>query len=580
VFATSAFVVAVGWLLSAGASAYWVAGLVFTLFVALVGVHDQVWRQLAHALLHRHVSQEGLARCHRDWQLLQRWSVEVPEHRRALSNDLDLFGDSSLFQLVCSAGTGGGRKTLRDWLLEPAEFGEVLHRQAAVRELAEHIETRDRLQLLGRKLDNSHSGPDRFIAWAESPLWLAARPGLRQASLIVPVGVFVALLATIFSLLSRDVGGLTIMVLLAVNAVLSVFFSGSVHELFVNVSTRNGEAAGYLTVFELLGETSFESEKLRQLQMRLLEDGGTAVAQLNGLRRIMRFANLSNSPMFFVLLYVPLQIVTLYDFHVLSWLENWQQRNGKHVRGWFNVLGEFEALSSLGTLAFENPNWCYPGLEVEAEMVSAENLGHPLLAADKRVDNDVEVGPIGTLLLVTGSNMSGKSTLLRALGTNLVLAQAGAPVCADKMSLPPVEIATSMRIHDSLADGVSFFMAELKRLKQIVDLAHQLAGRHERRLFYLLDEILQGTNSRERHLAVERVLSHLITRGAIGAISTHDLELANSGVLAAACHAVHFREVLHGDDAKHGMSFDYLLRPGVATTTNALKLLELVGLAE
>ena len=204
------------------------------------------------------------------------------------------------------------------------------------------------------------------------------------------------------------------------------------------------------------------------------------------------------------------------------------------------------------------------------------HVGHPLLGAG-RVANDVEVGPAGTFLLVTGSNMSGKSTLIRALGLAAVLAQAGGPVCAESLTLPPVELGTSVLIEDSLEDGVSYFMAELRRVKEIVDLAAE-SRRRGRTLLYLLDEILRGTNTVERQVAVRRVLVHLLAEGAIGAVATHDLMLAEIDELADACRAVHFRETLEGGAGRPRMSFDYKLRPGVATTRNALKLLELVGI--
>ena len=210
--------------------------------------------------------------------------------------------------------------------------------------------------------------------------------------------------------------------------------------------------------------------------------------------------------------------------------------------------------------------------------MAATELGHPLLSDQGRVCNTVSIGPAGTVLLVTGSNMSGKSTLLRSLGANLVLAQAGSVVCAEQLQLPSLQLATSMRIHDSLADGVSFYMAELKRLKQVVDHARERATQAGPRLFFLLDEILQGTNSRERHVAVSRVVHHLIDSGAIGAVSTHDLELAHAEGLEDRCHCVHFRETFTQVDGQDRMEFDYQMRPGISTTTNALKLLKMVGL--
>lgn len=235
-------------------------------------------------------------------------------------------------------------------------------------------------------------------------------------------------------------------------------------------------------------------------------------------------------------------------------------------------------LTSLAAVAHDNPGWAYPDVAQGCPSFVAQQLGHPLLSDDVRVTNDVEIGPEGTFLLVSGSNMSGKSTLLRSVGVNVLLAQAGAPTCASMCRLPTLEVATSMRIGDSLAEGVSFYMAELKRLKQIVDLADGRRGAETPALLYLLDEILLGTNSAERHIAVMRVIRHLLDAGAIGAVSTHDLELARSPELQAACRAVHFREQIVDRDGKSEMTFDYRMRPGVATTTNALKLLELVGL--
>lgn len=259
---------------------------------------------------------------------------------------------------------------------------------------------------------------------------------------------------------------------------------------------------------------------------------------------------------------------------MLAVLEQWQRKHGGQVRAWFDAIGELEAIASLASLVHDQPDWTFPSIDASNSSIVATSLGHPLLPSP--ICNDVTVGPQGTFLLVTGSNMSGKSTLLRTIGVNTVLAQAGGPVHAEAMSLPPVELATSMRIQDSLEDGISFFMAELQRLKEVVDHAESLESDVRTQLF-LLDEILQGTNSAERHIAVAKVASRLTASGAMGAISTHDLELANKPELTASCKTVHFKESFSGDGR---MTFDYKMRAGVATTTNALKLLELVGIRD
>jgi DNA mismatch repair ATPase MutS len=360
----------------------------------------------------------------------------------------------------------------------------------------------------------------------------------------------------------------------------SVLFLANVHEIFARLSTRSGKIRGYLTMFQLMYSMPDSTSELDAIKRQATERGGGVLLRLRELGWMVGMASISHNALFFLLVYLPLQFLFLYDFHVLNLIEIWQSKYGRYARDWFLALGRFEALASLSHLAHDHPEWSFPQVGFAADRFSARGLGHPLLPTGACVSNDVQVGPVGSFLLVTGSNMSGKSTLLRAIGVNAVLAEAGAPVCAAELSMPPVVLATSMRIHDSLEFGVSFYMAELMRLKQVVDLGVRTRQQSSRLVLYLLDEILQGTNSKERHIAVERVLEHLLRHGAIGAVSTHDLELAASPMLHEACRCVHFRETLHEADAEHPMTFDYRLRPGVATTTNALKLLELVGLGE
>jgi DNA mismatch repair ATPase MutS len=284
----------------------------------------------------------------------------------------------------------------------------------------------------------------------------------------------------------------------------------------------------------------------------------------------------------------------MWDFHVWAALEHWQQRYGVQVRGWLHAIGEIEAIAALAGLAHDHPDWAFPTVNSRFVAFEARALGHPLLSDGARVPNDVRVGPRGRVLCVTGSNMSGKSTLLRAIGTNAVLAQAGAPVCAASLEMPPLSAHTSLRVNDSLQEGVSYFMASLQRLRIILDVARQQHGAGEGNceqtgtttrgsddrpmLLYLLDEILQGTNSAEREVAVRLVLRRLLQARAVGAITTHDLTLTATPELQAAGDHVHFAEAIDGSGAQGMLTFDYRLRPGVATSRNALRLMELVGL--
>jgi DNA mismatch repair ATPase MutS len=311
----------------------------------------------------------------------------------------------------------------------------------------------------------------------------------------------------------------------------------------------------------------FEAPMLAKLKARLSEGGRTASAEIAALERVVGWVDARRNEVFRLLL-GPL---VMWDVHCAAALVRWRSRAGGHVRGWLDALGELEALASLAGFAFEHPAFTWPELSAEP-VLEATGLGHPLVADDKRVGNDVTLSGAGRALVVTGSNMSGKSTLLRALGINVVLAAAGAPVCARAARFGPARVATSMRIEDSLEQGVSHFYAELRRLKRVIDLAR--APGHGPVLF-LLDEILHGTNSRERVLGACAVVRELLAKGALGAVSTHDLGITALGEeLGGKVQNVHFEEQVAGEQ----MSFDYVLRPGIVQSSNALRLMRAVGI--
>jgi hypothetical protein len=547
------------------------------LFAAIY--HLRVFRRQIEAFERMKINEFLLARMNRSWNAYPFETVELPPQELPIAKDLDYFGKASLFHFLCPIATPFGNQTLRDWILEPASPAEIRARQKAVASLAPQETFREELQFRSRMVRRGSATPERFIEWAEGKSWLRNRSALlwslRMLSLL-PIILFVL---TLSGVLNSEVGGFSTVGALIVNAIITVLLSSFAHLIFEKISTQHGEISHYQATFELLYSLPGEGEKIVEIRDRTVRAAGGINQQLGYVGWVIMLANIRHNPLFFFAVYVPLQLTVLWDFHILDLLERWQAKHGKKVRTWFDTLGEVEALNCLAALAHDYYDWIWPTIDDTADRLTAKTLGHPLISDEARVANDVEVGPAGTVLLVTGSNMSGKSTLLRSLGVNIALAQAGGPVCATSLSLPPLDVATSMRIGDSLAEGVSFYMAELKRLKQIVDASRQQAIRG-RKMFYLLDEILQGTNSRERHIAVVQVLAHLISANAIGAISTHDLDLATSDSIAKHCRAVHFREHLHGGDSPSAMTFDYIMREGVATTTNALKLLELVGLSD
>jgi len=549
-------------------------------FITMVVYHEYVRRQIQRYGVLRRINQQGLARVQRNWTTMPETSVIVPAEHQAVADDLDLFGHASLFQMLCAANTPIGIETLRDWLLLRASAEEIRQRQQAVRELAPHLELRQMLDLEGRLLADRGRTVGRFLEWAEGKPWFAAHP--RLAWLLRAMSATVVLIGVSISLnwVSVERGARAILAALFLNIIASAFVGWRAHNVFSSINVRYNETAQYISMFRLMYAMPDASTLLKAVKHEATHAGGGVLRCMRRLHRIVALDRIRHSPLVFIFVYMPLQMALLYDFHVLCLLEAWQKRFGAHARSWFRALGELEALCSLATLAHDYPNWAMPNIDESAKSFQARELGHPLLPDRSRVANDVELGPPGSFLLVTGSNMSGKSTLLRTIGVNAALAQAGAPVCAAELAMPPLVLATSMRVRDSLEGGVSFYMAELLRLKQIVDQARNAEPRNGRLLLYLLDEILMGTNSKERHIAVVRVMDHLLRHDTIGAISTHDLDLATSEPLTAACCCVHFRETLHDAGAEQAMTFDYRLRPGVATTSNALKLLEIVGLGQ
>jgi DNA mismatch repair ATPase MutS len=300
------------------------------------------------------------------------------------------------------------------------------------------------------------------------------------------------------------------------------------------------------------------------------------------LARWISWAEVRHSPMLHGLMAAALA----WNAVLLAGLDGWRRRSGPAVRDWFDALADAEALVALATLAHDNPDWSFPEPVDAAAPVGEAGLegvalGHPLLAAGTRVANPVRLGAPGSLLMVSGSNMAGKTTLLRAIGANVLLAQAGGPVCATAMRWRPVRVRTSVRVHDALEAGVSLFLAELRRLRDVVAASDGTADERSGSaapVLFLFDEVLHGTNSHDRREATRAVLARLAARGAVGVVTTHDLELADDPGLAPATTHVHFRERYASADGGPRMEFDYLARPGRATTTNALALLDLLGL--
>jgi hypothetical protein len=572
-------------LLNASAAAG--AALLVAYFVLVVW-HARVERRVQWCQALAGVNRRSLAALARDWNAIDAGRpaaaaggappADPDLERHAYAVDLDLFGHASVFQWLGGGATQPGRRTLASWLSRPADPAKIAARQKGVAELAPRLELRQEIAAHGAIVEAERRRDlDTFLAWAVRPgssatdrPWLA--PWLASTARALSIATVGLIALRVADVTTNEYW----LVLVTVNLALSFGLARWIHPDFDRAGSGQGTLAGYAGILRLLAGGDFTAPSLVAIQDRLRAGGLVADQQLGRLDRILGHADLRFSAL---ILHATVQAVTLWDVHVWLALEAWRRRAGPHVGGWLSALGEADALCALAAVAHDHPDWAFPTISASCPpALAADALGHPLIADGVRVDNDVTIGPPGTFLLVTGSNMSGKSTLLRAVGVNVVLAQAGSVVCARRLTLPPVDVRTTGRVDDSLETGVSYFMAGLERLKDVVFAARR-ARAEGRTVLYLLDEILQGTNSAERQIAVRRSVGHLVSLGAIGAISTHDLALAATPALESAARAVHLTETVESDAAGRPlMTFDYRLRPGLATSSNALLLLRLLGL--
>jgi hypothetical protein len=549
-------------------------GSLTLLFVVFVVLHRSAFGRRARFEAVRRFHERGLDRLSGRWTEFARDGESFRSTEHPYSDDLDVFGRASLFQLLNAAETPFGERALAASLAPPpyankrppaedrAWIRDLGERHAALKDLARRLAFRERLSSVCHVVSAERPDPGPFIAWAESSKPLAAPRAAFIASWLLPP------LAILSMTLGAKLGlprGAWIGVVLVELAFLAVHRRRTT-PIVAAASSREGTLARFAEVFEAIEGEMFDAPLLRGIQAKLHSSGTKVTREMAALARIAGFVDARQNEVFRLFI-AP---VLLWDFHCAVALDRWRTRAGPRVREWFETLGEIEALASVAGFAFDREDHAWPEL-AEAAGFQALALGHPLLGEDRRVANDVALLGVGAALLVTGSNMSGKSTLLRAIGLNAVLALAGAPVCAKKLVLGRVTVATSMRVRDSLEAGVSHFLAELNKLKRVVDLA-----RTSPPVLFLLDEILHGTNSRERLIGARAIVRALLDLGALGAVSTHDLGIAKrTPKLEGRVSNVHFEEQV---DEAGVMTFDYKLKTGVVHTSNAIRLMRAVGL--
>jgi len=525
-------------------------------FIAVVIYHSRVRESQL-------VAQRGALHYNRAIARLEdRWSgigpsgsgYETAHHLYAA--DLDLFGTGSLFQLLCAARTRVGEQTLASWLLAPAPLDAVRERQAALDDLRQRLALRDDLALQGEALQ-IELHPDALTAWAESPN-LLSKPwmtfiGASLAALAIAATVIWAVFDLAFPLLA----------ILLVELGISYWLRKPVETAVKAVEGAYADLHGIALILGRFERESFAAPSLQLLQRKLSSHRLPSSAAISKLATVVNFVEARRNP-----LLAPLMILLMYPLLTAIMAERWRSAHGGAVRAWLAILGEIEALASLARYGYEHPDDTLPVFLEGAASFRGFELGHPLLPAATRVSNDVSIADATRILLVSGSNMSGKSTLLRTIGINTVLAMAGAPVRARRLELTPLQVGASIRVNDSLHEGSSRFYAEITHLRQLFEPSRLP-------LLFLLDELLQGTNSADRRIGAQGVIRALLAKGAIGLVSTHDLALTDlAGLDAQALVNVHFQ-----DELKDGrLVFDFKLHPGIVTKSNGIELMRSIGL--
>ncbi|HVC20096.1 MAG TPA: hypothetical protein VNE16_08470 [Vicinamibacterales bacterium] len=539
-------------------SAGWL-GVPVVAFIALAVRHNRVIADRTDVREAVRFYERGLARLEDRWAGTGSTGVRFLEDHHLYARDLDLFGEGSLFELLSTATTPTGEATLAGWLCHPADPREIAGRQAAVAELRPNLALREDLVVAGA----GAVAPEApgLGDWGGRPPLLTSRAARALAALLAATTV-----VTFAGWMAAGWGSAPLVGALLVEALFAAGFRRRVHLVLADLEPAARHLERLARLLARLERERFTGDRLVALQRRLDTDHRPPSVRIGQLTRLVALVDSQKNQFF-----APFAAALLWSTQLAFAVDAWRRRAGPGIADWLAVAGEFEALCALAGYSFEHPADPFPELVEAGPIFDGEALGHPLIAGARCTRNDVRLGGgAPQVLLVSGSNMSGKSTLLRTVGVAAVLALAGAPVRAARLRISPLAIGATLRIEDSLQAGRSRFYAEITRLRELVDL-----GRGPRPLLFLLDEIFHGTNSHDRRLGADAVVRSLAGLGGIGLVTTHDLALtALADTAGGAVANVHFEDQFEAGR----MTFDYRLRPGVVQHSNALALMRAVGL--
>ncbi|MFC4261959.1 hypothetical protein ACFOWM_03650 [Ferruginibacter yonginensis] len=483
-------------------------------------------------------------------------------HDHFYANDMDIFGAASLYQMINRTTSEIGAATLANWLLQPATIDTITNRQEAIKELSNQQTFTQQIQALGKANFIKNDTIASINKWLQSPNQFLQYKHWQWLRCVLPA-------------ISISITALYVVDIITINWwYLSLFiFAAVAFQLNKIIAPIHNQLSHIVDELNILSQSlacietqTFHSPYLQQLQTQLISQNKTASTQIKQVTKILERLDLRYN----VVIAIPLNILLLWHLQQILDLEKWKMNQQAHLDNWLQTLATFEALNSMAVLHFNQPNWCFPVLKQQHFFMKATALGHPLIKSNKRVNNYIDIETAGQIMLITGSNMAGKSTYLRSIGINTILAMAGAPVCASHFELSPVQLISSMRIADNLEESTSTFYAELKKLKTVIEKVN--AGE---KVLILLDEILRGTNTLDRHTGSKALIQQIIKQKAAAILATHDVDLA--ALQQQYPHQImnyHFDAQINGEE----LFFDYKLKDGVCTNMNASLLMKKIGL--
>ena len=532
----------------------------FAAFLRLVIISARHTAHLRNLTLLLQINQQEL-------NILSGRYTDLPDGKEYLpathdyAHDLDIFGRASMYQYINRTTSEQGNQTLSQWLLSPATVQDMLQRQEAAKALSPLFEWRQQLQAYGLAERITVSTEQKFAAWLdeENQFKPSKWNWIRFAGPAVIIG---ALLLYLGDYLSTTLFYLLVFIFFVITALIS----RKVSAIYTKLDKAVQQIRTLSSIIQWIEQLQVESDLLADIRQLCSGSSSQASTEINQLTGILNRLEYRLNPFVFL----PLNIFLFWDLQQVLALEKWKGKNKQRVKNWFTAVQTMEALSTLATIHFNHPDWTFPIPDNRAGVLKAEKFGHPLIAESKRVCSSYSTEGVGRIALITGSNMAGKSTFLRSTGINIVLAMMGAPVCAKSFVLSPMRVISSMRITDNLEENTSTFYAELKKLRHIIEEVNK--GEN---VYLLLDEILRGTNSLDRHIGSKALVQQLIRHQAVGMVATHDIELAAlQNDYPSAISNYHFDVQVSNDE----LYFDYLLKNGICQSLNASILMKKIGI--